>query len=174
MRKLLALVPLALTVSMLSVAPPAQADERVCRGSIGPRSIDGDVVVPRGATCRLGGTQVDGNVRVEGGATLVARGVRVGGNIQAENHRRVVVAKRDGTRSRVGGSVQLVQGGGGELRGVVVGSDIQLFSNDGGVRGERQPGRREPAVQVEPSPPHRWWERRPGQQGGPVPRTVTA
>lgn len=72
---------------------------------------------------------------VNRGATLVARGVEVGGNIQAENHERVVVRPRsvdDRTiQSRVGGSIQLMQGGGGRLLRNVVEGDIQLFSNDG-------------------------------------------
>jgi hypothetical protein len=123
----------SLTAAVLT-APAAHADERVCRGSIGASSIDGDVVVPRDATCRLNGTRVDGNVLVRDGATLVARGVRVGGNVQAEGHEKVVVRPRTVddrvVRSAVGGSVQLKQGGGGLLLRTVVDSDIQLFSND--------------------------------------------
>jgi hypothetical protein len=78
---------------------------------------------------------VDGNALVEGDATLVARGVRVGGNIQAENHDRVVVEHRTvgsrAIRSRVGGSIQIEQGGGGKLLRSTVGGDIQLFDNVG-------------------------------------------
>ena len=134
MKKLVAAVPLALAAALL-VAPPAVADDRRCTGTIKAASIDDNVVVPSGATCRLVGTRVDGNVFVNRNATLVARGVKVGGNIQAENHERVVVRPRKVDdrviRSRVGGSIQLVQGGGGRLLRNVVGSDIQLFSNDG-------------------------------------------
>lgn len=123
----------SLAVVALS-SPPAHAEERVCRGTIGASSIDGDVVVPRDATCRLRGTRVDGNVQVRRGATLIARGVRVGGNIQAEGHQKVVVRPRtvdeQVRRSRVGGSIQLEQGGGGRLLRTVVDSDVQLFSND--------------------------------------------
>jgi len=133
-KQLVAVAPLALAAALL-VAPPAVADDRRCAGTIKAVSIDDNVVVPAGATCRLLGTRVDGNVVVNRNATLVARGVRVGGNIQAENHERVVVRPRtvdDRTiRSRVGGSIQLVQGGGGRLLRNVVDSDIQLFSNDG-------------------------------------------
>jgi hypothetical protein len=46
----------------------------------------------------------------------------------------VVKPRRVGDRavkSRVGGSIQLEQGGGGKLLRNVVDSDIQLFSNDG-------------------------------------------
>ena len=127
------LAPVAMAASLL-VAPAAHADDRTCRGSIGTAQVDDNVIVPRGATCTLNGTRVDGNVEVRSGATLIARGVRVGGNIQAENHERVVVKPRavdDRTvKSRIGGSIQLVQGGGGRLLRNVVDSDIQLFSND--------------------------------------------
>ena len=37
----------------------------------------------------------------------------------------------DVKKSRVDGSIQLKQGGGGKILRAVVGSDIQLFSNDG-------------------------------------------
>jgi hypothetical protein len=127
-------LPLVVAASLLA-APAAQADDRTCRGTIGATSIDGDVIVPKGATCKLVGTRVDGNVQVKANATLVARGAKVGGNIQAENHDRVVVRHRvvddQVKRSTVGGSIQLKQGGGGKLLRVVVEGDIQLFSNDG-------------------------------------------
>jgi len=114
-------------------AAPAQADDRRCTGTIRAVSVDGDVVVPRGATCRLLSTRVDGNVKVYRGATLLARGVRVGGNVQADNHRRVEVTHRMVNnrvrRSFVDGSIQAKQGRGGEIRRTVVGSDIQVFSN---------------------------------------------
>ena len=111
-----------------TAAPAATNDERTCRGTIGARSLDVDIRVPSGATCRLSGTRVDGNVKVYRGATLIATGVRVGGNIQAENAKSVTV-----TGSRVGGSIQLKQGRGGPiaLTRNTVDSDIQLFSNVG-------------------------------------------
>jgi hypothetical protein len=131
---LASLAPVAMTAALLT-APPAYADDRVCRGSIGGAMIDDNVIVPSGATCRLTGTRVDGNVEVKSGATLIARGVRVEGNVQAENHERVVVRPRKvdnrAVKSRIGGSIQLKQGGGGKLLRNVVDSDIQLFSNNG-------------------------------------------
>lgn len=142
----LALVVPAAMAGTLLTAPAAYADDRICRGMIGQQHLDGDVIVPKGATCTLAGTRVDGNVLVRGNATLVAKGVRVGGNIQAENHQRVVVRDRpvDGkvTKSRIEGSIQLKQGGGGTLLRTVVNADIQLFSNDGefDVRGNRVGG----------------------------------
>jgi hypothetical protein len=127
--------PLVLVAGLaVGLAAPAHADDRRCTGTIGAASIDGDVVVPQGATCTLTGTRVDGNVKVNRNARLVAKGVRVGGSIQAENHRNVQVLPRwnDGTISRsvVDGSIQLKQGGGGRIISARVGSDIQLFSNN--------------------------------------------
>jgi hypothetical protein len=119
----------------VALSTPAHAEERRCTGTINAVSIDGDVVVPQGATCTLRGTRVDGSVKVYRNATLSARGVQVNGNVQADNFRRVEVTHRtvDGVvqRSRIGGSIQVKQGGGGEVRRTVVKADIQVFSNDG-------------------------------------------
>ncbi|MDZ5619911.1 hypothetical protein [Nocardioides bizhenqiangii] len=119
----------------VALSSPAHAEERRCTGTIRAVSIDGDVVVPQGATCKLVGTKVDGSVKVYRNATLLARGIQVNGNVQAENFRRVEVTHRsvDGVvqRSRIGGSIQVKQGGGGEVRRAVVKADIQVFSNDG-------------------------------------------
>lgn len=138
---LMATIPFVLAASLFAGAP-AHADDRVCRGVIGAKAIDGDVVVPQGATCKLLGTRVDGNVKVYRNAKVVVRGARIGGNLQAENHRRVIVTKRNARPTRVDGSIQLKQGGGGRLIKVVVDSDIQLFSNRGRftVRGNRVEG----------------------------------
>lgn len=156
-KSLLALAPVLLAASLLT-APPALADDRRCRGTIGAVFIDGNVIVPKGANCTLRGTRVDGNVHVKGNAKLVARGVKVGGNIQAENHRYVEVTPRTvrgkTIRPRIDGDIQLESRGYGEVRRAVVdgniqtkqnnrrqvivrnnvNGDIQAFSNKGGVR----------------------------------------
>jgi hypothetical protein len=123
-----AVVCCASVVGLATAATAATNDERTCRGTIGAQSLDVDIRVPSGATCKLNGTRPDGNVKVGRGATLVATNVRVGGNIQAENAKSVTVK-----RSRVEGSIQLKQGRAGriELTGNTVDSDIQLFSNHG-------------------------------------------
>jgi hypothetical protein len=135
----------------------AQAEERVCRGTLGATTVD-NLRVPEGASCTLNGTTVKGTLKVERRATLVANHIRVIGNVQAENARRVVV--RDG--SRIGGSVQIVQGGAARVaRSTVnadilydenrsalyvlrnqVGGNVQAFQNTGGVeiRGNRIDG----------------------------------
>ena len=128
--------------------PTARAEERVCRGSLGPITVD-NLRVPDGANCRLNGTTVQGTIKVESNAALVAEDVRVIGNVQAENARRVVV--RAG--SRVGGSVQVVQGEAARVARTnvngdilfdentaalaairnIVGGNVQAFQNTGGV-----------------------------------------
>jgi hypothetical protein len=107
----------------------AYADERVCRGVIGARTLD-NVRVPTGATCRLTRTFVKGTITVQRGATLVATRVRVVGNVQAEGARNVVVRRA----SRVGGSVQVKQGGAASVLESRVTGDIQYDANRGTLR----------------------------------------
>ena len=124
------------------------AEETVCRGSIGRRTVD-NLRVPQDATCDLRRTRVKGTIKVESNATLRARKVVVIGNVQAENALLVVVARG----SRIGGSVQIVQGGGAtvadsdvdgdilyddnqDLLRVLrtgVGGSVQVFQNSGGA-----------------------------------------
>src|SRR5919106_6559443 len=94
----------ALGGAMLLPMAPASAEERVCRGALGAITVD-NLRVPQDATCELTGTRVKGTIKVERNAVLRAARVRVIGNVQGENARNVVVRG-----SRVGGSVQVVQG----------------------------------------------------------------
>jgi hypothetical protein len=48
----------------MSLGPAALAEEKVCRGSIGARTVD-NLRVPQGATCTLNGTFVKGTIKVE-------------------------------------------------------------------------------------------------------------
>lgn len=136
--------------ALLAVLAPqaAYGEERSCRGTLGAITVD-NLRVPNGASCTLDRTYVKGTVKVEGNATLVATSIRVVGNVQAENAARVIV--RGG--SRVGGSVQIVQGGsarvvGSNVNGDIlyddnrralaalrnaVGGNVQAFQNTGGV-----------------------------------------
>ncbi len=126
----------------------AVAEERVCRGTLGPVAVD-NLRVPQNATCTLSGTRVRGTVKVESNATLRARNIMVIGNVQAENARFVAVVEK----SRIGGSIQVVQGGGAtvadsNVTGDIlyddnrarlsalrndVGGNVQVFQNTGGV-----------------------------------------
>jgi hypothetical protein len=143
--------------ALLATGTPASAEERVCRGSLGAITVD-NLRVPQGATCTLTGTYVKGTIKVERNAVLRANNVRVVGNVQGENAQRVNVTNG----SRVGGSVQIVQGfaaniAGSRINGDIlfddqngavsalrntVGGNIQAFQNTGGVtiKGNRVDG----------------------------------
>jgi hypothetical protein len=124
-RRFTALAAVAAAAAVSAALPAtAQAEERVCRGSIGARTLD-NVRVPAGATCRLTRTYVKGTITVQRGATLVANRVRVVGNVQGEGARNVVVRRS----SRVGGSVQVKQGGSATVLGSRVNGDIQYDAN---------------------------------------------
>ena len=115
---LLATLLIALWVS------PAMAEETVCRGRLGRVTVD-NLRVPQNAACKLVGTRVKGTITVQNNARLVAKRVAVIGNVQGENAALVKLLQG----SRVGGSVQLVQGGGAVLSDSFIDSDILLDSN---------------------------------------------
>lgn len=74
--------------------------------------------------------RVQGTVKVETAATLRAKAVRVIGNVQGENAKRVNVVRR----SRVGGSVQVVQGIFAKVKKSTINADILYDENTGRVR----------------------------------------
>jgi hypothetical protein len=131
-----------------AVPQVAVAEETVCRGTIGAKTLD-NVKVPQDESCTLKGTKVKGTIKVNSGARLEAVNVNVIGNVQGENARNVIVRKG----SRVGGSVQVVQGkrarvafskvkgdilydeqsGEVVVRSTTVGGNVQAFQNTGGV-----------------------------------------
>src|ERR687895_1304323 len=109
-------------------ASAAQAEERVCRGTIGAVTVD-NLLVPQGASCTLNGTRVEGTVKVERNATLVANTIRVKGNVQSEGFKNITLRQS----SVVVGSVQLengLDGGSGRVLNSKVNGDLQFFSND--------------------------------------------
>ena len=115
-------------LALLMAASVAQAEERVCRGTIGGATVD-NVRVPQNASCTLNGTRVEGTVKVERNATLVANAIRVKGNVQSEGFRNVTLQRG----SIVVGSVQLENGldnGLGRVLNSRVNGDLQFFSNE--------------------------------------------
>jgi hypothetical protein len=142
------MVILLAAVTTVAVPQVAGAEETVCRGTIGAKTLD-NVKVPQGESCTLKGTKVKGTIKINSGARLEAIKVNVIGNVQGENARNVIVRKN----SRVGGSVQTVQGKrarvvsskvngdilydeqSGEVivRNSTVGGNVQVFQNTGGV-----------------------------------------
>ncbi|MDQ5826901.1 MAG: hypothetical protein M3441_22230 [Chloroflexota bacterium] len=118
------------TMAVLALAvfaPAAQAEERVCRGTIGTTTVD-NLRVPQGASCTLNGTRVEGTVKVERNARLTANGIRVKGNVQSEGFKNIVLRRA----SVVVGSVQLENGlrdGSGRVLNTRINGDLQFFSN---------------------------------------------
>ena len=157
-RYLLASKPLGAVLAaslLLGSASLALADVTL-RGTVGPRTIDDDVVIARGTTCVLNGTIIKGNVRVQSGAKLTALGARIIGNVQAFDSNLVSLkqgtrvngdVQGEGTRSilvlgntRVGGNVQLTEGSAPTnvdallVQNAVVSGDVQAEKSSGRLR----------------------------------------
>jgi hypothetical protein len=135
--------------AMLAGNGAVHAEEISCTGSLGAITVD-NVRVPEGRSCTMTNTRVQGTITVEKNATLSASNVQVVGNIQAEGAKNVKV----NAKSRIGGSIQIVQGQAAaidrafvngdilfdENRGYLsatrnaVGGDVQAFQNSGGVK----------------------------------------
>ncbi|WP_454042400.1 hypothetical protein [Cellulosimicrobium sp. Marseille-Q8652] len=65
------------------VAPAAHAADVECTGDLGDQTISGDLVVPGGVDCVLGGATVEGDVVVNPDGWLDATSVTVGGDVVA-------------------------------------------------------------------------------------------
>ena len=127
----------------------AFADDFDCRGVVGNRRIDSNIIVRD--ECTLDGTRVDGNIRVMRGALLrILRDARIDGNVQSDGADVVIV--RD---SHIKGDIQLegieldividateiigniqLKANGAQIRmaGNDVAGDVQAFENRGPVR----------------------------------------
>jgi hypothetical protein len=101
------------------------AEETICRGSLWHVTVD-NVRVPEEESCILHGGHVKGTIKVEARATLRAYEVRVAGNVQAENARLVLINRAP----RIGGSVQVKQGGSAMLLYSTVEGDVQFEANN--------------------------------------------
>jgi hypothetical protein len=108
------LVGALVALGLLAGGTAAQAAERQCVGGIGPETVRGDLVVPRGA-CDLAGTRVRGSVYVREEAELVTEQADVRGSIEAERDAFV-----DLVDSAVGGTLALR----GSFRAFVEGGSI--------------------------------------------------
>ncbi len=112
--------------AMALASTGALAEEFTCKGTVGAKTLD-NVRVPPNATCTLEKTRVKGTLKVEKGGTLKATKVVVIGNVQGEGAHKVILRRG----SRVGGSVQLVQGGSAKIAKSAIDSDILLDDNVG-------------------------------------------
>ncbi|CAN5274317.1 hypothetical protein BH20ACT5_BH20ACT5_22010 [soil metagenome] len=117
-----------MALGMSLFAGPASAEETTCRGSLGAVTVD-NLRVPQNGSCSLTGTKVKGTIKVEGNATLNASRVNVIGNVQAENARSVTIRNN----SSIGGSVQVVQGGGANVTASKINGDILYDDNNSRV-----------------------------------------
>ncbi len=66
-----------------AVAPAAQAADVDCTGDLGDRTIAGNLVVPGGVDCVLGGATVEGDVIIDPDGWLDATSVTIGGDVVA-------------------------------------------------------------------------------------------
>jgi hypothetical protein len=146
MRTSLLAPSLALTALIFAPVAPAEAADRICRGAIGAVRVD-NVRVPEGATCTLNGTLVRGNITVQRRATLVATRVIVIGNVQGSGAQNVSVLDE----SRIGGSIQVQQGGGATVDDTRIDGHVSYDSNrapvalldsaiDGNVQADKNTG----------------------------------
>ena len=90
-------IALASVLALIISAPAAQAEESVCRGTIGVTTVDNHFV-PQGATCTLNGTKVEGTARSQRCASSPPAAYRVKGNVQSEGFRYIALREN----SRVG------------------------------------------------------------------------
>jgi hypothetical protein len=134
-RRALALVAAPAMVGALLVAAtaPAAAADRTCEGDIGPEAVDGDVVVPDGATCGLDDVTVSGSIRVGDGATVVVRGGQVDLDVVTSASGAASVSTEGVT---VVGDVVVTGGGSASITSTTIGGDLRFQSNDGPVTAE--------------------------------------
>jgi len=91
----------AMTATLVAVgAPAAHAAETSCSTDIADEAIVGDLVVPAGANCTIGGATVDGNVIVNAGGWLDATDATINGDVTGTDAYGILI---DGTT--VGGKV---------------------------------------------------------------------
>jgi hypothetical protein len=110
-------------------APGPLSGNVTCNGlEIGAVSLD-TVIVPAGESCVLDGTTLIGSILVGQGANLRAMNVRANGNLVAEGAAQTVLSGA----SRIGGSVQIKQGGSASVTGAIVTGDVQFDQMSGPV-----------------------------------------
>lgn len=123
---------LGLTLAVLAAfagALPAVADDddppAECIGVIGSVEVDGDLVVPEGATCDLQGTTVNGDVLVERDASLFTDRADIGGRTRDDDDGDLRLAENayaDLLTTSVDGSTRL-------------GSSLGLFTHTSALEG---------------------------------------
>ncbi len=118
--------------SLLVGTPVALAEDTQCRGTIGNVLIDGNLIVPDGASCSLDGTTVRGDVTVKSRANLMVNGANISGSIQSEGANKIDI----NSNTRTGNNVLLRRGVEVSIDGATITGDLQLEANTGPVRVE--------------------------------------
>lgn len=129
-----------IVAGLLAGAATAQAAPRECTSAIGPETVRGDIVVPAGTECVLGGTRVRGSVQVREGASLFGQQADVDGNVRGATDSRV-----DLERGSVNGTVESRSGDVLNLFSVVIdgpvrvrGEGTEVFGDGVQVRGSME------------------------------------
>ncbi len=136
---------LAAVLSLSSImvsAPVALAEDRECRGTLGNVLVEGNVIVPDGASCSLDSTTVKGDVTVKSRASLTVNGANISGSIQGTVNGANISGSIQGegankidinSGTRTGNNVLLRRGEEVAIDGATITGDLQLEANTGAV-----------------------------------------
>ena len=91
MSRAIRLAPMAFVAAALLATTAVHADDRICRGTLSGQNIEGNVKVPRGASCVVANSRIDGNILSQGAASVTVRGSTVKGNIQLDRGSRIAL-----------------------------------------------------------------------------------
>src|SRR5438445_12624507 len=100
------LARMIVVAGLLLAASTAHARDTFNCVGVAPAIVNGNVVVPNGATCTMTGTRVRGDVNVEPGASLHAQTVQISGNVLGHDHRALSID----VTSRIDGNVVFEHG----------------------------------------------------------------
>lgn len=115
-------------IAASTIAIPASAQDRTCRGVLGAVWAD-TVTVPAGAVCTLSGTRVRGDVLVNRNATLRTIRAIVLGNIKSSAARSLVVS----ARTRIAGNIEWQESGSASVVASDIDGDIKFEKNRGAL-----------------------------------------
>lgn len=119
-------IMLAAAAAFSSLSLPALAQDRTCRGTLGPVGAE-TVTVPAGANCVLSGTRVRGDVIVNRGAALRTVRAIVLGNIKSSGGRSLAVA----AQTRIAGNIEWQSSGTASVVASIIDGDIKFEKNTG-------------------------------------------
>ncbi|WP_261663962.1 hypothetical protein [Deinococcus sp. Marseille-Q6407] len=124
----------AALVAEPEVAPPPKpktqevAGDLTCSGVLARQAVEGKLVVPTGANCRLFESQVNRGVELQRGSALTLADTQVGGNLQGSE-----VYNLEIEGGRIKGNVELSQGQTASLTGARIDGDLDVSGQQGSV-----------------------------------------